>query len=153
MDDEQTTTPTPLEIKLLTLEFERDMLTKVAEALYSYIDKVSCYSIGTKHLGIPTEAFMISTGLFCFKPRVLVYSPTRVKMDEYSSISRESIPITRPAGVIASYINHLGNKVVRDLDGVEARYFQHELDVMHNIDWRTRATQVARLNAAKRVLH
>lgn len=143
----------PPEILDLTLQIERAMLQKVAEELQSYLIKTGAPSISAFTLRIPCEAFMINTGLFCYKPKILLHGATRVKMDEYSAIEKETIGIRRPETIVAGYTNYHGNRVVRDLYGIEARYYQHEIDRMMNVDWRTRATQYDRINAVKRVLH
>jgi peptide deformylase len=141
------------EIKDLTKQVERDMLLQIAETMSNYIQLVQCYSVNAKQLGIPADAFMINSGLFCFKPKIILYGSDRVKMLEYSSISKESIEIYRPGSVVAGYVNYHGDRVVRDLYGVEARYFQHEIDNLSGNDWKNRATQAARIKATKVVLH
>jgi peptide deformylase len=129
------------------------MLIKLAETLNKYVTLVDCYSVNAPQLGLQVRAFMLNTGLFCYKPKIVLFGSTRIAMDEYSSQSKESVLISRPATIVAAYTNYKNERVLRDLDGVEARYYQHEIDNLMGISWKTRATQTALINAKKRVLH
>jgi len=141
------------EINFLTSQFEYGMLFKIAEVLADYLLLTKAYSVNAKQLGMTSNSFMIMGGLFCHNPKVILYGSNRVKMDEYSSAAREHIAISRPESIVVGYNNFKGERVVRDLVGIESRYFQHELDNLSGIDWRTRATPNERLKAVKRVLH
>jgi len=141
------------EIKDLTKQIEHGMLLTIAGVMSNYLKLVPAYSVNSKQLDIPTQAFMVNTGLFCIKPRIILFGDTKVKMEEYSSVSRNSVMIRRAETIVAGYTNYNGDRVVRDLYGIEARYFQHEVDNLNEFDWKTRGSPTAQLNAVKRTLH
>lgn len=141
------------EIKSLTSQMEHVMLPKVADILVKAIKVLDSYSVGAPSLGLDIPAFIINTGLFCYKGKVVLYGDTRVLMEEYCPFKKESVKILRPASIIAAFTTHDGRRIVRDLEGIEARYFQHELDNISGIDFRTRASNAARIKAKKRQLH
>lgn len=141
------------EIKSLTLQVERDMLIKIAEILSKALFLLDSYSVSAPSLGLDIPAFLLPQGLFCYMPKVILYGDTRKAMLEYCPFKKESVSIVRSTSIVVGFTNARGERVVRDLDDIQARYFQHELDSLLGIDFRTRATNAARIKAIKRKLH
>lgn len=142
-----------LEIKDLTSESDRAKVVEIAGSLIEYIKRTNSYSIGAKHLGYDLPAFAIYPNFFYIYPRILMLGDTRRKMTEYCSLTRTSIDIVRPSQVLVGFTTWQGERVVKDLSGIEARYFQHECDKLVGIDFRTKATPREQIKAVKRVLH
>jgi peptide deformylase len=141
------------EIKSLTSQLDRDRLPIIANLLVDAIKLLDCYSVGAKNLGIEVPAFIINTGLFCYMPRIILFGDDRILMDEYCPFKRECVKIVRAKNIVVAFTDHNGRRLVRDLEGIESRYFQHEVDNILNIDFRTRASHAARIKADKRKLH
>jgi peptide deformylase len=70
-----------------------------------------------------------------------VFNPVITHFSENKTVNLEgclSIPnlnglVTRPHGVNVEYLNRQGEKVVRPLDGMLARCFQHEVDHLNGV--------------------
>lgn len=151
MDDESSKSNVLSEINNLTSQFKSVMLLKLAETFADYLSKTDHMSVSASDLGLTYPAFMVRGGLFCYDPKIILFGANKVKDLEYGR--KAVVKIKRADSIVVAYTNFKNERVVRDLVGTEARYFQHEVDKLSGMDWRTRATQKDQIDAIKRVLH
>ncbi len=64
-----------------------------------------------------------------FNPQIVSYSKEKVTMEEGClSLPEQYAEIERPEKIIVNYLNDENNLLTKEVDGVEARILQHEID-------------------------
>lgn len=107
-------------------------------------------------IGIDTRVFVMKTDLgwrACFNPVVLQSRGADSKMEGCLSFPGMQVAVARPRSVKATWQDQIGTSHMMELDRMQARIFQHELDHLNGVtiaDSLTPAQAVrARLAAAR----
>lgn len=135
-----------------------DDIQKLIDNLFETLSKEGGIGLAAPQIGVLKRVFVMDTNpveetdepILRFK-RVVV-NPQIIKRTIETSIYSEgclSIPgvyedVIRPQKIIVNYLDESFNQVERELDGIEARIFQHEFDHLDGVLFVDRISPIRR---------
>ena len=146
-------TETQLRAKPREFDFKKDEVFKLKEELIDAMWLESGLGISANQLGHDVRVFAMrgeqkEDSLVCVNPKIVDISDNMNTMEEGClSIPDVFARVVRPAEIVVSYQNELGEEEKQNLDGLTARVFQHELDHLDGILFIDRIGPFARQRA------
>ena len=120
-------------------DFKKDEIFKLKEELIDAMWLESGLGVSANQLGHDVRVFAMrgekkEDSLVCVNPKIEDFSENMNTMEEGClSIPDVFARVVRPAEIVVSYQNELGEDEKQSLDGLTARVFQHELDHLDGI--------------------
>jgi len=142
-----------LRAKTREFDFKKDEVFKLKEELIDAMWLESGLGISANQLGHDVRVFAMrgeqkEDSLVCVNPKIVDISDNMNTMEEGClSIPDVFARVVRPAEIVVSYQNELGEEEKQNLDGLTARVFQHELDHLDGILFIDRIGPFARQRA------
>jgi len=142
-----------LRAKTREFDFKKDEVFKLKEELIDAMWLESGLGISANQLGHDVRMFAMrgekkEDSLVCVNPKIVDISENMNTMEEGClSIPDVFARVVRPAEIVVSYQNELGEEEKQSLDGLTARVFQHELDHLDGILFIDRIGPFARQRA------
>ena len=142
-----------LRAKTREFDFKKDEVFKLKEELIDAMWLESGLGISANQLGHDVRVFAMrgeqkEDSLVCVNPKIVDISENMNTMEEGClSIPDVFARVVRPAEIVVSYQNELGEEEKQSLDGLTARVFQHELDHLDGILFIDRIGPFARQRA------
>jgi len=142
-----------LRAKTREFDFKKDEVFKLKEELIDAMWLESGLGISANQLGHDVRVFAMrgeqkEDSLVCVNPKIVDISDNMNTMEEGClSIPDVFARVVRPAEIVVSYQNELGEEEKQSLDGLTARVFQHELDHLDGILFIDRIGPFARQRA------
>ena len=142
-----------LRAKTREFDFKKDEIFKLKEELINAMWLESGLGISANQLGHDVRVFAMrgeqkEDSLVCVNPKIVVKSENNSTYEEGClSIPDVFARVVRPAEIVVSYQNELGEEEKQNLDGLTARVFQHELDHLDGILFIDRIGPFARQRA------
>ena len=142
-----------LRAKTREFDFKKDEVFKLKEELINAMWLESGLGISANQLGHDVRVFAMrgeqkEDSLVCVNPKIVDISDNMNTMEEGClSIPDVFARVVRPAEIVVSYQNELGEEEKQSLDGLTARVFQHELDHLDGILFIDRIGPFARQRA------
>ena len=142
-----------LRAKTRDFDFEKDEIFKLKEELVNTMWLESGLGVSANQLGHDVRVFTMrgetkEESLVCINPKIEAFSENMNTMEEGClSIPDVFARVVRPAEIVVSYQNELGEEEKQSLDGLTARVFQHELDHLDGILFIDRIGPFARQRA------
>ena len=107
------------------------------EKLIKSLHQEDCISLSACQLGRSEAMFVMYSKnrlITCINPEILWESKDTISTKEHcASFPKLSIDLARPKKIIVRYTNTKGDSITETLEGIDARYFQHELDHLNGI--------------------
>lgn len=117
----------------------------LAEQMFSFMKKNDGIGLAAPQVGISRRLFVMEIGQVrrvCFNPEITGHSTDLTEYTEGClSFPGEECKIKRPGTVSVRYQNTEGIWIAEQLQGLEARCFQHELDHLDGITMHDRAKE------------
>ena len=142
-----------LRAKTREFDFKKDEVFELKEELIDAMWLESGLGISANQLGHDVRVFAMrgeqkEDSLVCVNPKIVDISDNMNTMEEGClSIPDVFARVVRPAEIVVSYQNELGEEEKQSLDGLTARVFQHELDHLDGILFIDRIGPFARQRA------
>jgi len=142
-----------LRAKTREFDFKKDEVFKLKKELIDAMWLESGLGISANQLGHDVRVFAMrgeqkEDSLVCVNPKIVDISDNMNTMEEGClSIPDVFARVVRPAEIVVSYQNELGEEEKQSLDGLTARVFQHELDHLDGILFIDRIGPFARQRA------
>jgi peptide deformylase len=104
--------------------------------------------LAANQIGITKRFFAIGHESFdVFKKPAIIYNPVLVNADKEEQLGLEGclsfpgllLQVSRPKTIMVRYQNNKGEFLLSQLEGLEARCFQHELDHLNGITFNKKA--------------
>jgi peptide deformylase len=138
--------------------FNSEDITELKENLFDTLSKEGGIGLAAPQIGILTRAFVVDTSAlnvdkpkpepikkFILDPKILSLShETCVYSEGCLSIPGIYEEVERPEKIKVTYLNELLNQVEIEINGIEARIFQHEFDHLEGILFVDRISKVRR---------
>ena len=116
-----------------------------AESLYNTMARHDGLGLSAVQVGYPYRVFAMRNDkdpIVLFNPRIVFQSSNILPMKEGClSFPKNECKIKRPSAVSVRYQNVQGTWIEEQLQGLEARCFQHELDHLDGITMHDRAKE------------
>jgi len=103
-------------------------------ALIEKMEQLKGVGLSANQVGLPFRVFVMGLPgnyFACFNPKIIGASKEKTIIKEGClSLPGVVVALSRPAAVAVSYQDENGTAVVKELEGIGARVFQHEYDHM-----------------------
>jgi len=132
-----------------SLEDRKDFTKNMVETMRHY----GGIGLSANQVGYPTRMFVWGDNdnyIACFNPKITDESETKIPIEEGClSYPGLFVKIYRPDRISVEFEDEDGVVHTDDLEGIECRVFQHEMDHMDGIDFTKKASKMS-LDIAKR---
>lgn len=110
-----------------------DAIRELAADMLALMHSSRGIGLAAPQVGHSIRMFVVNVGdgydRVCINPSIIEYSSeTSSAMEGCLSFPGVMVNVTRPITIVAQYTNLEGKTVTRQLDGLAARCYQHELD-------------------------
>jgi peptide deformylase len=122
--------------KLPEFDFENPPINPVElkDALIEAMVRMEGVGLSANQVGLQYRVFVMGVpGNYtaCFNPSLMGWSKEKVVIKEGClSLPGVIVALSRPAMVVAKYQDETGTNFMKELEGIGARVFQHEMDHM-----------------------
>ncbi len=120
------------------IEYVNDENLKIAKTMKEVMLKAPGVGLAANQIGILKQIVTIffidqktnkETNYILFNPKIISYSDNKIKMEEGClSIPEQFADIERPEKIVVEYLDENNKLINKEVDGVEARILQHEID-------------------------
>ena len=120
------------------IKYVGDEEIKIAKKMKEVMLKVPGVGLAANQIGILKQIVSISftdkdtekkIEYFLFNPQILSYSEEKIIMEEGClSIPEQFAEIERPKKITVEYLDEKNKVIQREIEGIEARILQHEID-------------------------
>lgn len=128
-------------------------LNKLTHYMYRIMYSSKGIGLASNQVGLLYRHFVFGDDTerhSCFNPQVLSYSSETVEMVEGClSFPKLFLKIRRPKTIEAMWYDHNEKQVIKKLEGISARCFQHELDHINGVCFTDKVSKL-KLNMAKK---
>jgi peptide deformylase len=122
--------------KMSEFDFENPPVdpTELKTAMIEVMVRLGGVGLSANQVGLPYRMFVMGVpGNYtaCFNPAIIGWSKEKNTIKEGClSLPGVVVALSRPAMVVAKYQDEVGTNVMKELEGLGARVFQHEYDHM-----------------------
>lgn len=110
----------------------------LANELVNFMNKKKALGLAANQVGQNVRLFVMRTGsgtiLRCFNPSIIGHNEHyQIAVEGCLSFPGEFVDVPRLSGIKVNYCNAKGEEIERELFGLDARVFQHELDHLNGV--------------------
>lgn len=111
-------------------------LYKLLDDMYDTMLKADGVGLAAPQVGILRKVFVIDTGdvfIEAINPRICGINGSQIGMEGCLSVEGVNCEVKRPMRVLAEYQDRYGELVRKELSGLDARAYCHELDHLDGV--------------------
>ena len=111
---------------------------EVEQKMFELMRASKAIGLAANQVGLLDRVFVMrlnnGTEIGCFNPEIISYAKDSVEGEEGClSFKNLWIKVKRYSKITASYLDNTGKQCIIELEGIDSRCFQHELDHLNGI--------------------
>ncbi len=111
-------------------------LHKLLDDMYDTMEEADGVGLAAPQVGILRKVIVIDTGdvfIEAINPRICGVAGSQISVEGCLSVPSNNCEVSRPMHVMAEYFDRNGTKVFKELSGLDARAYCHEIDHLNGV--------------------